>query len=315
MFPCTECEKTFSQKHHLKQHLEIHNGKRPYSCDVCMKAFIHGYDLKRHMRIHTGEKPYSCDVCNMEFAQNSRLKQHKKTHTGESLWKCEICEKNFIQSCELKMHLRIHTGEKPFNCDVCNKPFARPGDLVRHKRIHTDEKPYSCDICNVAFRDNASFWGHKKSKKHLKRLNGNDLLSSVPNNLEVYIKEEINEDDPLAIVDTGRNVAIGNRVHVAMGFGKLVLNYKPPVVRRFGCLDRIRLLPRFFPQQLKGGFALVGRETRHAVRPPITFSPVSVAASLAARSNRRGVSLGFAHVPARSDSRVSLGCQLRGGRL
>ena len=197
MFPCTECEKTFSQKHHLKQHLEIHNGNRPYSCDVCMKAFIHGYDLKRHMRIHTGEKPYSCDVCNMEFAQNSRLKQHKKTHTGESLWKCEICEKNFIQSCELKMHLRIHTGEKPFNCDVCNKPFARPGDLVRHKRIHTDEKPYSCDICNVAFRDNASFWGHKKSKKHLKRLNGNDLLSSVPNNLEVYIKEEINEEDPL----------------------------------------------------------------------------------------------------------------------
>lgn len=80
---CTWCPKKFVTTGHLKQHVRIHTGDRPFKCTWCEKAFAQCGDLKRHERIHTGEKPFECKTCGKAFAQCGNLKKHERIHTRD----------------------------------------------------------------------------------------------------------------------------------------------------------------------------------------------------------------------------------------
>ncbi|MEQ2250374.1 hypothetical protein ILYODFUR_000071 [Ilyodon furcidens] len=56
--------------------------QKNFICDHCYGAFRSGYHLKRHILIHTGEKPYACAVCDMRFIQRYHLERHSLIHTG-----------------------------------------------------------------------------------------------------------------------------------------------------------------------------------------------------------------------------------------
>nr|XP_034358486.1 Kruppel-like factor 18 [Arvicanthis niloticus] len=86
---CTyeNCNKSYKNLYHLKDHMKKHNGKKPFACDVpgCSWTFYRHCDLKRHKLKHSGVRHYPCSMCNKSFSRLEYLKQHVKCHVPSSL--------------------------------------------------------------------------------------------------------------------------------------------------------------------------------------------------------------------------------------
>ncbi|PSN37136.1 hypothetical protein C0J52_20172 [Blattella germanica] len=150
-FVCSLCNKSFFRKGDLLSHVRTHTGDRPFSCDLCNKSFTQSSTLVAHTRIHTGARPFFCDICNQSFSRNSILNAHKRLHTGDRRFSCNICKKLFTRNSHLIAHMVTHTGDRPFSCDVCCKTFSRKDSLTLHMRSHIDNRPFTCDTCDRSF--------------------------------------------------------------------------------------------------------------------------------------------------------------------
>ena len=208
-FSCCICEKEFTTKAHMKEHMVIHTGERKYSCGTCGDRFFRAGDLKKHMVTHTGAKNYKCEVCGREFGLRSgwrkhfllhlghrphkcdicgkaftasaHLKEHKVLHTGLKAFACGLCDKRFAHEKPLRRHMNTHTGEKKYACEVCGKRFARSDDVRRHMTVHTKEKKYKCDTCYKSYTASSAL------KKHSRKCQG--IVEQTTSDAQVFVCE------------------------------------------------------------------------------------------------------------------------------
>ena len=77
-FKCESCEKSFSQKGYLKNHIKrVHEGRKDYKCEFCGKSFSERQKLEIHISmVHEGHKDYKCESCGKSFTEAQYLKNY-----------------------------------------------------------------------------------------------------------------------------------------------------------------------------------------------------------------------------------------------
>ena len=115
---CNYCFKTFTKaesfKVHSEEHALEHNGPIVlFDCKICSMQFCSDAEFQDHMNIHNGRRPYKCFVCEKEFCIAEHLQDHVRLHTDVAAphLRCGECGDRFLKPDDLVRHKGVHQSK------------------------------------------------------------------------------------------------------------------------------------------------------------------------------------------------------------
>ena len=143
-YECSICEKLFTSKDQLKDHMECEH----YSdCSICGKLFKCSKELQVHLQTC---KVYSCGDCNDVYYGMGDLNEHVlQDHRN----KCTICLEVFTSKSKLDQHVK---DEHLFKCSKCSEISESTEALNIHMQechndlvsVIIDDEVYECEYCD-----------------------------------------------------------------------------------------------------------------------------------------------------------------------
>lgn len=116
---CTICNKTFANVYRLQRHMISHDEStdlRKFKCPECGKAFKFKHHLKEHIRIHSGEKPFECSNCGKRFSHSGSYSSHM---TSKKCW---------VVNMRMKKPDKQQDDQRPQSNEENLRPLAPKGD-------------------------------------------------------------------------------------------------------------------------------------------------------------------------------------------
>ncbi len=165
-FPCSQCEKSFSEKSDLIRHVKtIHQRIQDFICSLCGKRFNQIGNLRRHIStVHDLVKRYKCTICDQRFGHSSHRITHMKTVHDRIKYRYLQCEYEATQKSHLYSHINsVHLRKYPFNCKYCDHGCTHSKHLESHvkskhpKHWNLEQKDYDrnhpeeCSKCKKKF--------------------------------------------------------------------------------------------------------------------------------------------------------------------
>nr|CAI5858920.1 unnamed protein product [Callosobruchus analis] len=169
-FSCYICNYTAFSKHHLIDHMNVHDNKNHCNVTFASKIRLDEHIIRKHPNFSSSvtSKLHECTKCTFKTVIKSYLDKHLLKHPSNfKLSVCINCNTTFKSKKSLDHHvLRKHPDffttvtSKLYECTDCTFKTVIKSDFDKHLLKHSDFKYSACVHCNATFKSKKSLDDH-----------------------------------------------------------------------------------------------------------------------------------------------------------